>query len=153
MKDILLFETCEKCGGNLTLMNSIRHPDGIEFLVKRCLCCGGHPLEELVRVLPEKTEDISDGYHTFKELYHHRAILSSVVFNAYPDSAWKSRYHHDGTMFSGMFVVGIDTPNGQATYHYDFEPYWNLFRVPELKRAPAFDGHTSDQAIERIGAL
>jgi len=97
----------------------------------------------------------SDGYHTFNELYHHRAILFSVICNTYPYFmyAWKSKKHHDGTMFDGMFIVGIDTPKGQATYHYDIDPYWELFNVKELEIAPVWDGHTPDEAIERINSL
>lgn len=102
---------------------------------------------------PPITGDTSDGYHTFNELYHHRAILFSVICNERPEVAWKSKRHHDGTMYDGMFIVGIDTPEGQATYHYDIDPYWNLFRVKELKLAPKWDGHTSGEAIRRIGTL
>ena len=102
---------------------------------------------------PLITGDTSDGYHTFNELYHHRAVLFSVICNARPDIAWKSKRHHDGTMYDGMFIVGIETPEGQATYHYDIEPYWSIFRVNELEYAPEWDGHTSDEAIRRIGTL
>ena len=99
------------------------------------------------------TGDTSDGYHTFNELYHHRAVLFSVIVKAFQEKAWKARLHHDGTMYDGMFIVGIDTPYGQASYHYDIEPYWNMFACRELERAPEWDGHTPAQAIERIGRL
>ena len=97
--------------------------------------------------------DLSDGYHTFNELYHHRAILFSVICNVFKDRAWKSKKHHDGTMYDGMFIVGIDTPKGQATYHYDIDPYWGMFQVKELSNAPEWDGHTPDEAINRISTL
>ena len=61
--------------------------------------------------------------------------------------------HHDGTMYNGMFIVGIETPRGQATYHYDIDPYWDMFECPELERAPKWDGHTPQEAIDRIGKL
>lgn len=99
------------------------------------------------------TGDTSDGYHTFNELYHHRAVLFSVIVKAFPDRAWKSRKHHDGSMYDGMFIVGIETPNGQASYHYDINPYWDMFQCKELEYAPEWDGHTPAQAIERIGKL
>lgn len=102
---------------------------------------------------PLITGDTSDGYHTFNELYHHRAVLFSVICNARPDIAWKSKKHHDGTMYDDMFIVGIDTPEGQATYHYDIEPYWGIFHVKELEFAPEWDGHTPDEAIRRISTL
>lgn len=95
----------------------------------------------------------SDGYHTFDELYHHRAVLFSLVVKAFLDSAWKSRKHHDGTMYDGMFIVGVDTPDGQATYHYDIDPYWDMFVCRELECAPEWDGHSPAEAIDRIGKL
>ncbi len=97
--------------------------------------------------------DTSDGYHTFNELYDHRAKLFSVVVAAFRNIAWKSKRHSDGSMYEGMFIVGIDTPHGQATYHYEIEPYWELFRCSELPKAPEFDGHTPAQAIDRIASL
>lgn len=99
------------------------------------------------------TGETSDGYHTFNELYHHRAVLFSVIVANYPDRAWKSKKHHDGTMYDGMFIVGIETPDGQATYHYDIDPYWDMFKCRVLDNAPEWDGHTPAQAIERIGKL
>ena len=99
------------------------------------------------------TGETSDGYHTFNELYHHRAVLFSVIVANYPDRAWKSKKHHDGTMYDNMFIVGIDTPDGQATYHYDVEPYWDMFKCRVFDNAPEWDGHTPAQAIERIGKL
>lgn len=99
--------------------------------------------------------EISDGYHTFDELYHHRAVLFSVICNNHPELAWKSLFHDDPNfpMYKGMFIVGIETPEGQATYHYDIDPYWNLFNVKILDRAPKYDGHTPDEAIRRISSL
>ena len=112
-------------------------------------CAGGtHATPE-----PIVTGDTSDGYHTFNELYHHRAVLFSVIVRDHADLAWKSRAHHDGTMYDGMFIVGIETPQGQATYHYDINPYWDMFECKELDRAPEWDGHTPDEAIERIATL
>lgn len=104
-----------------------------------------------------KTGQISDGYHTFDELYHHRAVLTAALFNMifekgslYP--CWKSMKHADGTMYDGMFIVGVTTPFGNATYHYDIDPYWDMFHIPEIEFAPEFDGHTPEDAINRIAA-
>ena len=108
---------------------------------------------DVVEIPESGIGDVSDGYHTFNELYHHRAVLFSVICNMMPDKAWKSKLHDTGDMYDGMFIVGIDTPQGQATYHYDINPYWDMFNVKELEKAPEWDGHTPAQAIERIGAL
>lgn len=104
-------------------------------------------------MLAGETGELSDGYHTFNELYHHRAVLFSVICNDYSNLAWKSKKHHDGTMYDNMFIVGINTPQGQATYHYDIDPYWEYFNVPEYENAPEWDGHTASEAIERIASL
>lgn len=115
----------------------------------------GNKAIEIVNQVAEETNkgEISDGYHTFNELYHHRAILFSVICNSNKELAWKSRLHDTGDMYDGMFIVGIETPEGQATYHYDIEPYWDMFEVKKLQNAPKWDGHTPDEAIRRIGLL
>lgn len=106
-----------------------------------------------IEIPKEGIGNVSDGYHTFNELYHHRAILFSVICNQNKELAWKSKSHDDGTMFADMFIVGIQTPQGQATYHYNTNPYWNMFKIKTLDFAPKWDGHTSEQAIERILSL
>ena len=110
-------------------------------------------MDRFVEIPDTGIGDLSDGYHTFNELYHHRAILFSVICNMFPDRAWKSKMHDTGDMFEGMFIVGIETDEGQATYHYDVDPYWEMFKVKELDRAPVWDGHTSAEAIARITTL
>ena len=57
--------------------------------------------------------EVSDGYHTFNELYDHRAILFSVICNQNSDIAWKSKLHEDGTMYDGMFIVGMNIPGNK----------------------------------------
>lgn len=75
----------------------------------------------------------------------------------FPDRAWKSLKHDDdknNPMYDGMFIIGIETPKGQATYHYDIDPYWNIFYfVQEIDHAPIYDGHTPEDAINRLQSL
>ena len=111
------------------------------------------PTADVVEIPECGIGNLSDGYHTFNELYYHRAILFSVICNSMPNKAWKSKLHDTGDMFDGMFIVGIETPEGQATYHYDIEPYWDMFKVKELEKAPKWDGHTPQEAIERIAKI
>lgn len=111
-----------------------------------------HRLADLIEPKPV-TGDTSDGFHTFDELYHHRAVLFSLIVACFPSASWKSKRHSDGTMYDGMFIVGIETPWGQATYHYDVDKCWDMFPCEELDRAPEWDEHTPDQAIERIERL
>lgn len=100
------------------------------------------------------TNNISDGCHTFGELYDHRAKLFSIICNQdfICEDAWKSRLHSDGTMFDGYFIVGINTPKGQATYHYEMK-YCDYFHIKKLDKAPEWDGHTANDAIERLLSL
>lgn len=101
---------------------------------------------------PKITEDTSDGWHTFKELYHHRALLFSVIVSNYRDLCWKSKRHHDGKLLDWNFIVGIDTPWGQASYHYGME-YWDLFDCKVLERAPYYDGYSANESVARIARL
>ena len=85
--------------------------------------------------------DTSDGYHTFNELYEHRTALFATICRLLPERSWKSCFHADGTMFPGMFIAGIETPKGYYSYHCEMK-YWAMFdQVPELTRAPEWDGH------------
>lgn len=92
----------------------------------------------------------SDGYHTFNELYRHRTYLYAALTNVYP--AWKSWHRADGSMYTDMFIVGMDTPLGPITYHI-YSYYWNMFNIKQLERAPAWDRYTSDDVLTRLASL
>lgn len=106
------------------------------------------PLEKLGDI-----GELSDGFHTFNSLYHQRLILFATLINTFPHLAWKSHKHHDGEVpfGGGWFIVGIKTPKGQYTYHYE-DKDWDLFHCPEVDTAPEWDGHT-DKDVERILSL
>lgn len=92
---------------------------------------------------------ISDGYHTFDELYYHRMILFLTLCKIYKSLAWKSWKHDDGTMFDNSFIVGIETPLGQYTYHYN-EGFYYMFDVEELEFAPKWDGHKPEDVTRLL---
>ncbi len=99
------------------------------------------------------TGKISDGYHTFDELYAHRTRLF-IALCAALDSGygiWRSQCHSDGSVFPGWFIMGIgDAPGQQVTYHLDLA-YWDSTAFAEtLARAPAWDGHTADDVLVRL---
>ena len=100
----------------------------------------------------ESIQKMSDGYHTFEELYHHRMMLFSVICNTYKDKAWKSWKHHDNTMYDDYFIVGIDTEEGQYTYHYH-KDNWDMFNVKELEYAPEWDGHKPSDITRLLNLL
>ena len=103
-----------------------------------------------------KSEDmgeVSDGYHTFNQLYHQRAILFATIVNQNKDRAWKSYKHEDGKYCfdkdGEWFIVGIDTPLGSYTYHYSKE-YWDYFDCEELECGKLWDGHTEEDVIRLL---
>lgn len=97
-------------------------------------------------------KEISDGHHTFSDLYYHRMILTKIVAESYPTYAWKSWLHHDGTMFEGDFIIGFSTPDGQYSYHYK-AMFWDEFNVKVLDHAPEYDGHQPNDITRLISLL
>lgn len=98
------------------------------------------------------TKEISDGRHTFGDLYKHRIILFCSLCNIFSDISWKSRKHFDeesDPMFNDSFIAGINTPNGVITYHIKLE-YWDLFHIPEIERAPKYDYYNDEDIFERV---
>jgi hypothetical protein len=124
------------------------------------------------------TENTSDGYHTFKELYEFRKAYNVALFNEwgkqttssrkfvttstgfkeiaqevnYKFDVHKSWKHNDGELCfgGGWFIVVAVTPEGQISNHYKAED-WDLFKIPEVEKAKhPFDGHTGQDVIERL---
>lgn len=105
---------------------------------------------------PATMKDISDGYHTFGDLYMHRLALTVALTAAAPaDVSWRSWYHHDsdGPMFDDSFIVGMDLPSGTITYHYNAQ-FWDAFEhVITLPYAPKWDGASPEDSIVRLRNL
>lgn len=123
-----------------------------------CEKCGKKIWHDIYNMKPNKyvfrlydKGQISDGSHTFDELYYHRMVLFSLVCNEHNTKAWKSWKHHDGTMYDNYFIVGIDTPHGQYSYHYH-KSHWSMFNVKVLELAPEWDGH-EPKDIHRLLSL
>ena len=113
----------------------------------------------------ERINELSDGYHTFDELYEFRKMYNAVLFNEWGTSkgsrlpskynAHKSWKHHDGEdcFGGGWFIVSAMLPTGLISNHYKAED-WDLFKVPEVEKALyEFDGHTSKEVLKRLKAL
>lgn len=106
-----------------------------------------------------KSKDIgklSDGYHTFKELYDFRKTYNVALFNEWALSnkygVHKSWKHNDGELCfgGGWFIVVAILPNGQISNHYESKD-WDLFKIPETEKAICeFDGHTPQDVISRL---
>jgi len=103
----------------------------------------------------EDVGEISDGYHTFNQLYHQRAVLFACIVKQNKNKAWKSFKHSDGKYCfdsnGEWFIVGVDTPLGSYTYHYAKE-YWDMFDCQELECGKEWDGHTEED-VTRILSL
>lgn len=120
--------------------DAINHSGGNRTVLK-CEDCNKYvPVSAYLVPIHKAPQNTSDGYHSFYELYHHRMMLFSVICETYKDKAWKSLLHDDGTMYENYFVVGIETPQGQYSYHYHISE-WDNFDVQVLERAPQWDGH------------
>ena len=105
------------------------------------------------------TNDVSDGYHTFGELYEHRITLFIALcksIEGQENDAWRSLRHSDGELAFGgtWFVLGIGKDKGkQITYHLPIEK-WNETNFCEtLSKAPEYDGHTPNDVLERLKNL
>lgn len=112
-------------------------------------------------IVNSKTLDtnlISDGYHTFGELYEHRITLFIALCRIYSlemgGPVWKSKKHHDGTSYDGWFIMGIFKNKGcQISYHLPISRWDDIDYCEELECAPEWDGHTSNDVLERLKQL
>lgn len=106
------------------------------------------------------TGKISDGYHTFDELYEHRITLFIALCKKYlqidwtPPEIWRSKIHSDGSIMDGWFILGIHKEIGkQVTYHLPISRWDDCDFTETLDKAPEFDGHTSEDVLARLKAL
>lgn len=112
--------------------------------------------------MTEIDENTSDGYHTFKELYEFRLLLTAALFNSWYDVSLdfnqniryvcKSRLHSDGTVpfnDDNWFIVVGGLPTGQISFHYEMKD-WDLFQIPEVTIPPQYDGHSAEDVAIRL---
>jgi len=100
-------------------------------------------------------------------LYEHRYALFAALIKIYDGyitplgataiRCWKSRFHHDGTMFPDSFIAGmsrinIDGSIFHITYHLP-NRWWDRIKCIIEDHAPEYDGHTSKDVIERLQRL
>lgn len=103
-------------------------------------------------VLPCDVGQVSDGYHTFDELYDHRCLLFLALMRARPSISWYSCLHNDGTEFDGWFVAGMNLSGKQITYHLPnrYRELIDQTDIPYLDKAPEWDGHSSADVLARL---
>lgn len=92
-------------------------------------------------------EDLSDGYHTFDELYEHRHHLFLCLVRQMPSlKRWLIHDH-----FEGWDLIAVDLPLiGQISYHLPIRlrPHYRTFAWSS--EPYQWDGHTSEDVIKRL---
>lgn len=108
-----------------------------------------------------KENELTDGYHTFNELYEFRKVYNAILFNEWAKfdipqyNVHKSIRHHDGEYCfgGGWFIVVAILPTGQISNHYKLND-WDLFKIPAKDKALfEFDGHTPQDVLNRLVLL
>lgn len=108
-------------------------------------------INELIKSTKADTNKISNGYHTFEELYDHRIAIWIRLLNTVPLNAWRSKLHSDGTSWDGWFICGLNTKKGrQMSYHLPIKMWSYLDGIVTLDKAPEFDGHKPEDVIDRL---
>ncbi len=109
-----------------------------------------------MEMMAEDPGEISDGYHTFNELYEYRLLYNAGMFNELAKQnlydVHKSKRHSDGTIpFDNPdnFIVVAELPTGQISNHYQMKD-WGLFDIPEKDKANEYDGHSPKDVAERL---
>lgn len=117
-------------------------------------------LNQIILELKQKgvvrENEISDGYHTFDDLYEFRKLYNALLFNEWAKNGrievYKSRRHYDGEecFGGGWFIVVAMLPTGQISNHYKLQD-WDLFDIPEYQTSKyEFDGHTPYDVMDRM---
>lgn len=93
--------------------------------------------------------DISDGYHTFDELYEHRCLLyiAWLTSAATPSDPYVVLDH-----YKGWDLLVCNLPGqGQISYHVPCK-YRELYRYIKVANEGVheWDGHTSQDVLSRI---
>lgn len=126
------------------------------------MCNGGNTI-----LIAEGLDEmqVSDGYHTMDELYDHRHLLYIALCKVGADASkawegidfpvvWRSKQHKDGTMFEGMFILGIgEEPGKQITYHLPLSLWDQTSFAKNFETAPEWDGHTPEDVLNRLVTL
>jgi gp21 len=90
---------------------------------------------------------LKDDFHSMSELYFHRMVLFATICGLAAkqgSKVWRSKLHADGTMFPDFFIVGVTTPLGDYSYHYQMK-YWSYFDMAEeIAHAPVWNGQKAE---------
>lgn len=94
--------------------------------------------------------NVSDGFHTFDELYEHRCLLWINYCLLHKDKCYLIPNH-----YPGWFLLGLEHEKlGQISYHCPHDYFYLVENV--ISEAPdeyEFDGHTSSDVLNRLESL
>jgi hypothetical protein len=119
-------------------------------------------INRVITVSQVDTNQISDGYHTFYELYEHRISLFIALAKSYKWSrtesrnrkVWRAEIYSGEVKSEDWFILGIGTEAGeQITYHLPMFMWEDCDFVDVLEKAVEFDGHTSTDVLLRLKDL
>jgi len=117
-------------------------------------------LNKIIKSSVVDDNKISDGYHTFDELYKHRIMLYMVVCRLAVANGgfecWKSIKHHDYSEYEGWFIMGLKSnahPEFNITYHLPMTCWNDCDFAKTLDNAPEWDGHTSNDVLMRLSKM
>jgi hypothetical protein len=103
-------------------------------------------------LIPCAPGEVSDGYHTFDELYSHRNTLFIALMSLRPSKSWVSIVGDDGKGEPGWFYAGMELPEGPVSYHLP-DNLWGIALCTGCKtldKAPPWDGHTAEDVLGRL---
>lgn len=121
-------------------------------------------IDELSKEWKIDTNNISDWYHTFGALYKHRihlfiALCKVIDFASNTDwwddtyfyyKAIKAKKHFDWSEYKWWFIIQLETPYWQISYHLPNE-YWDkCYFIETVDKANEWDWHDSDTVFERL---
>lgn len=67
----------------------------------------GDKQNKLILSRPAGEVEVSDGDHSFNDLYRHRNLLFIGFLNLVSNS-WYSKHHSDVSAFDGWFIAGVE---------------------------------------------
>lgn len=88
--------------------------------------------------------DISDGYHTFEELYKHRIALFVRLCNSM-GNCYIRKDHYEG--WDAVYLI---LPEGQISYHIPSKHRCLLPNNTKEVDENFYDGHTDQQVLDRL---
>lgn len=98
-----------------------------------------------------RADKVTDGYHSFDELYDHRCILFITLMKQMPDKAFWTYKNKEEETWDGWIICAIETKHGQISYHVPVK-YIGLLKdyIQEKECNDTYDEHTSVDVLERL---